>query len=226
MSKGASYGAPVTLLIAAMGATELSPYEWPMISSAALVLALSFAAPVDTGRVATTDSTAGPVASSLVSAFRVEEDTVPRRRRSVEVSDWYERRLRIHRYGSYTIYPLFALQAIAGNQIFQDPKAAPDWAKNTHRFGATALAGVFTLNTVTGLWNLWDSRNVEQGRSRRTVHALLMLASDAGFTYAGAKLSDEAEGSIVKRREHRTWAYGSMATALTGIGVMTLWKED
>ena len=85
---------------------------------------------------------------------------------------------------------------------------------------------MFTLNTVTGLWNLWESRNAPQGRTRRTAHALLMLASDAGFTYAGARLSEQAENSVDKRRAHRLWAYGSMATALTGVAVITLGRED
>jgi hypothetical protein len=53
-----------------------------------------------------------------------------------------------------------------------------------------------------------------------------MLASDAGFTYAGARLSEQAENSIDKRREHRVWAYSSIATALTGVGLMTLLRED
>ncbi|MDB4917757.1 MAG: putative rane protein [Gemmatimonadetes bacterium] len=198
-----------------------------MIAPVVLMLALSFSAPADTTRFRGSDSAVGPVASALVAAVQIPDDTVRRqRRKSIEVSEWYERRLRIHRYGSYAIYPLFAVQAVAGNQLFQDPKLAPEWAKTTHRIGATGLATAFTLNTVTGLWNLWDSREVEQGRARRYVHALLMLASDAGFTYAGVRLSDQAENSFDKRKEHRTWAYGSMATALTGIGVMTLWKEN
>ena len=71
---------------------------------------------------------------------------------------------------------LLPVPAVAGNQIFPDPQHAPDWAKTTHRVGATSLAGVFTVNTVTGLWNLWDSRHAPGG-TRRTVHALLMLAS-------------------------------------------------
>ena len=118
------------------------------------------------------------------------------------------------------------MQIIAGNQIFKDPRDAPTWAKTTHRVGATGLATVFTINTVTGLWNLWDSREAPQGRTRRTLHALLMLASDAGFTYAGARLSKQAENSVDKRRQHRAWAYGSMATALTGVAVIALGRED
>jgi hypothetical protein len=196
-----------------------------MTAAAVLAFVLALAVPSDTVPAAR-DSVVGPVQTSLASAVRTVEDTVPRRRRAIEVSEWYERRLRIHRYGAYAIFPLFAVQALAGNEIFKDPHNAPDWAKTTHRAGATGLATVFTLNTVTGLWNLWDSRAATQGRTRRTAHALLMLASDAGFTYAGVKLSDQAESSVEKRREHRAWAYGSMATALTGVAVATLGREE
>jgi hypothetical protein len=196
-----------------------------MTSSAVLALVLALGSS-DTSATVAPDSVAGPVRAALVTGVLATDDTLPRRRKAVEVSDWYERRLRIHRYGSYAVYPLFALQAVAGNQIYADPRNGPAWAKNSMQYGATALAAVFTSNTVTGLWNLWDSRSVPQGRTRRTVHALLMLASDAGFSYAGAKLANEAENSSEKRREHRDWAYGSMATTLAGIGVMTLWRDD
>ena len=96
--------------------------------------------------------------------------------------------------------------------------SAPSWARNGHRIGATTLAGVFTVNTVTGLWNLWDSRSVSEGRALRYVHAISMLAADAGFTYAGAKLSEEAETSTAKRRQHRQLALTSMGiTAASGL---------
>lgn len=197
-----------------------------MTASAVLALVSVLTATPDTTLVARSDSSAGPVRAGLVSAMRTPEDTVRPRRRSVEVGEWYNRRLTIHRYGSYAMYPLFALQAIAGNQVYKDQKGAPDWAKTGHRVGATGLATVFTLNTVTGLWNLWESREVEQDRTRRTVHSLLMLASDAGFTYAGVRLSEQAERDADKRELHRTFAYSSMATALAGVSVMVLWKED
>ena len=143
----------------------------------------------------------------------------------MQVSDWYNRRLVLHRYLAYTTIPLYAFQAIAGNQLYQESASAPEWAKTGHRVGATALAAVFTVNTVTGLWNLWDSRSVSQGRTRRTIHTVLMLASDAGFTYAGAKLSNEAENSADKRRQHRKVAYISMGVAITGSGMMLLWRD-
>jgi hypothetical protein len=199
----------------------------PVPVALALLIALAAPPPADTGQASIRDSSGGPTLTALTVGIRLADDTVRRPRpKAIEVSDWYERRLRIHRYGAYTIFPLFALQAVAGNQIYQDQRGAPTWAKTGHRVGATALAAVFTVNTVTGLWNLWDSRRAPQGRTRRTVHALFMLASDAGLTYAGARLSEQAENSSEKRRLHKVWAYSSMATALTGVGVITLWRED
>ena len=200
-----------------------------MVASLLLACILSACLPADTipaNPSTDTEVSAGPVASLLVTGLRVPEDTVRRRPRAIEVSDWYERRLRIHRYGSYAVYPLFLSQAVAGRQIYPDPRNAPDWAKTTHRVGATALAAVFTSNTITGLWNLYDSRGTGQGRTKRYLHALFMLASDAGFTYAGAKLSDEAENDIDKRSLHRNIAYGSMAATLTGVAIMKFWPED
>src|SRR5215207_3860000 len=194
----------------------------------ALALLLALAGPVDTVRVVP-DSASSAISSrlELPVSLQVDADTTPRRRRrkSIEVSEWYERRLRIHRYGAYATIPLYAFQAAAGNELYNKGDGAAGWAKNGHRVGATALATVFGVNTVTGLWNLWDSRAVEQGRTRRTIHTLLMLASDAGFAYAGIKLSEDAEQSADARRRHRNTAFASMGVAVTGAGMMLLWRD-
>jgi hypothetical protein len=152
----------------------------------------------------------------------VVADTTPRRRRAIEVSDAYATRLRIHRVGSYALIPLFAAQSIAGNQMYQSGGPDPRWAKNLHGIGAGGLAALFTVNTVTGVWNLWDSRATTQGRTVRWIHAGLMLASDAGFTYAGVKLGPEATRSGVKRQEHRRIAMISMSAALLGYATMLI----
>ena len=150
----------------------------------------------------------------------IPADTPRVRPRAIEVSDWYGRRLTIHRSLSYAVIPIFAAQWVAGERIYKHGNEAPDWAKTTHRAGATALAGIFTVNTVTGLWNLWDSRQTPNGRALRYVHALSMLAADAGFTYAGVKLSKDAETDFNKRREHRTIALSSMAlTIVSGLAM-------
>jgi hypothetical protein len=150
-------------------------------------------------------------------------DTIrPRRRRAVEVSDWYSRRLTVHRYVAYATIPVFGLQYAAGNQLYTKGAGAPTWAKTMHRVGATALAGMFTINTVTGGWNWWDSRSAP-GLALRTVHALTMLGTDVAFSYTGAKLSNEAENSFEKRRLHRKVALISIGvTAASGIAMKIL----
>jgi hypothetical protein len=164
---------------------------------------------------------AGPRADAARLAAVAEQDTTPRRRpRAVEVSEGYELRLRIHRYASYATIPLFAAQSIAGNQMYQSGGSDPSWAKSLHSVGAGGLAALFTVNTVTGVWNAWESRGVSEGRTVRLIHGALMLASDAGFAYAGAKLGPEATRSGVKRREHRQLAMISMGTALAGYATM------
>jgi hypothetical protein len=193
----------------------------------ALAFVIALAGPADTVRIVTDSAPATiPSRLELPVSLQLESDTTPRRRRkSIEVSEWYERRLRIHRYGAYATIPLFAFQAAAGNELYHKGSGADGWARNGHRVGATALATVFSVNTVTGLWNLWDSRAVPQGRTRRTIHTLLMLASDAGFAYAGIKLSEDAEQSADARRKHRNLAYTSMGVAVTGAGMMLLWRD-
>lgn len=155
----------------------------------------------------------------------IPTDTPRARPRVIEVSDWYSRRLTIHRYTAYGTIPVFTAQWIAGKKLYDESRAAPTWAKTVHRAGATALAGMFTVNTVTGLWNWWDSRMLAQGRVLRTVHAFSMLTADAAFTYAGAKLSNEAETDASKRRLHRTVALSAMGLTVVSGTAMKLWNR-
>jgi hypothetical protein len=111
-------------------------------------------------------------------------------------------------------------QSVAGNQLYQSGGSDPRWAKRLHGVGAGGLAALFTVNTVTGLWNLWDSRGVTEGRTVRLVHSGFMLASDAGFTYAGVRLGPEATRSHDRRIQHRRMAALSMSSALLGYATM------
>lgn len=159
-------------------------------------------------------SFAAPAASQV--------DTAPSplqgRPKAVEVSDWYARRLTLHRRLSYAMIPMFGFQALAGRQIWDKGDLAPGWARTGHRIGATAIASAFTVNVVTGAWNLWDSRSAENGRALRYVHAVSMLAASAGFTYAGAVLSEQAETDSGKRKLHWQVAVSSMGiTAVSGV---------
>jgi hypothetical protein len=164
-----------------------------------LIAAQLAAAPLDTAAV-----TSGPPPQG--------------RPKAVEVSEWYSRRLTLHRRTAYAIIPMFAFQALAGKQIWDKGNLAPGWARTGHRVGATAIAGAFTVNVVTGAWNLWDSRGTTQGRGLRYLHTASMLAATAGFTYAGAYLSEKAETDSDMRKLHWQIAISSMGiTAVSGV---------
>lgn len=156
----------------------------------------------------------------------VPTDTPPPRARpqAIEVSEWYERRLTLHRRLSYTVIPMFAFQYAAGDQIWEKGDAAPSWARTGHRINAAAIGTVFAVNTVTGAWNLWESR-AAPGKARRYLHATSMLLADAGFTWAGAVLSEQAERSIEKRRLHRSVALTSIGLSLTS-GLLMYFTND
>lgn len=199
-----------------------------MLVLGALCLSLAFAAATpDTLPVAPANDSAAVAAATPASSKlgRLRADSAQGRPKPVELGDWYYRRLTIHRWVAFGTLPVFAAQWAAGQRLYDDSRDAPTWAKTTHRVGATLLAGGFTVNTVTGLWNAWDSRSVKQGRALRTLHGLSILVADGMFTYAGAKLSDEAEQSSAKRREHRTIALSAMAlTTVSGVA-MKLWNK-
>jgi len=199
-----------------------------MLALGALLLSVGLAgSSLDTLPVST--DTAPAPAPAIQAARSIQSvglsDTAQGRPKVIELSDWYYRRLTIHRWVAWGTLPVFAAQWAAGQRLYDDSRQAPTWAKTTHRVGATLLAGGFTLNTVTGVWNLWDSRSVEQGRLLRTVHGVSMLVADGMFTYAGLKLSDEAEQSADKRQLHRTIALSAMGlSTLSGVA-MKLWNK-
>ena len=177
------------------------------------------------GQSAMVDSAGrSPTVTADTGAYAAQ-DTVRPRRRAIDVSDWYYRRLTIHRWGSYAVLPLFGFQYVAGTQLYDRSSSAPTWAITGHRIGATALAGLFTVNTVTGLWNLWDSRAVEERRWLRYAHALSMLTADAAFTWAGSSLQRQAETSLARRREHRTVALGAMGLTVGSGLMMRIWNR-
>lgn len=152
-------------------------------------------------------------------AFPVASDTQPRRRRhAVEYSDWYYRRLQAHRWGSWLELPVFGTEYWLGQKLFNDEQLA-GWVKPTHVAVAGVLGGLFTINTVTGVWNLYESRNDAEDRALVWTHSALMLASDAGFAITGA-LGGGAKHSGSDRSAHRNIAIASMGFATAGTLLM------
>lgn len=139
----------------------------------------------------------------------------------VELSDWYYRRNTIHHVASYTMIPLFTAQYVSGRRVYEDLANAPLWATRTHQVAATGVAVLFLVNTVTGVWNLWEGRAVKENRARRLAHSALMLAADAGFAYTGLLAERaEADDGGNARRLHRTVALTSVGVSAAGYLVM------
>jgi hypothetical protein len=149
-------------------------------------------------------------------------DSTHRRPRSIEYSDWYARRLEIHKVASYTELPLFAAEYYLGQKLLNGD--GTDSQKNMHQLVAGGLGVLFTVNTVTGVWNLYESRQDPSDRKRKYVHSALMLASDAGFAWAGA-IGGGAKNSASTRSLHKNIAIGSMAMSTIGTAMMWFWKD-
>jgi hypothetical protein len=144
---------------------------------------------------------------AAIAAASVAQDT--QRPMAVEYSDAYNRRRKIHMIASYATIPLFAAQYWAGEQLFDDSNDSS--AKSLHGALTIGIAALFTVNTVTGVWNLLEARKDPNGRTRRLVHGLMMFGADLGFVATGALAPDDEDTS--GRSTHRTVAITSMAVA-------------
>jgi hypothetical protein len=149
-------------------------------------------------------------------------DTLPRRRRSIEYSDWYYRRLQVHRWGSYVELPLFVGEYWLGDKLMSHSETPGSWVKPTHVSVAAALGGLFALNTVTGVWNLYDSRHDTDERALVWSHSALMLAADAGFAVTGLIAGDAGHTTSGADR-HRTAALASIG--LASAGTLLMWVK-
>ncbi|MBV9108389.1 MAG: hypothetical protein JO306_03155 [Gemmatimonadetes bacterium] len=201
-----------------------------LLLSASVALALAAA---DTGTVPISESpqpllppatpsqplsaAAAPV--PVLAAAPARADTTPARPHAFEYSDAYGRRLAVHRIASYATIPLFIAQYASGSQLMNKGTDAPSWARTLHGPTAAALGGLFLVNTYTGGLNLLEARKDPEGRTKRTIHGLLMLAADAGFAATGL-LSSGARDSQSRRNTHRAVAFGSMGISLVGYGIM------
>ena len=145
------------------------------------------------------------------------------RPRAIEYSDWYARRLAIHRIGSYTMLPLFGVEYVLGQRLLNGADRHSAIGRD-HALAAGGIGVLFTLNTITGLWNLWDSHSDPAGRTRRTLHSLSMLTADAGFLWLGVTASGAKRSNDAARR-HRNIALGSIAISTLGTAMMWLWKN-
>ena len=147
-------------------------------------------------------------------------DSQQERPRVVDHGDMYYKRLTIHRWGSYLMFPLFVTEYLLGDQLLDEEGSGG--SKGAHTLVAGGIGVLFGVNTVTGLWNLWDARH-DDGAARRYLHAGLMLAADAGFLLT-ATSAEDPEDSRSGAERHRDIALGSIGLSTVGTVMMWLWK--
>jgi len=150
------------------------------------------------------------------------QDTQPRkRRRAVQYSDAYYTRLQIHRVGSWLELPVFGTEYWLGQKLINDIPPA-GWVKPTHTTVAAVLGGLFVVNTVTGVANLYESRASTDERLLVWTHSALMLAADAGFI-ATAAVAGDANHSVAGQDHHRNVALTSIGIAT--VGTLLMWVK-
>lgn len=171
----------------------------------------------DAGRLGITS----PLDTTTTKDTTTATDTIThgtrRRVRAVEYSDWYARRLTIHRWASYTTVPLFIAQYIVGERVWKYGQASN--AAKYHSLLAGAVGTLFAVNTTTGVWNMIASRHDPEGRTRRIIHGTLMLIADGGFVATGI-LGSKAQNNFDDRTLHRKVALSSMGVALLSYAIM------
>jgi hypothetical protein len=148
----------------------------------------------------------------LSTAMPTEVVAAEQRPQAFEYSDAYNTRRKIHLIASYATIPLFVGQYIAGEKLYDGNGGST--ARSAHGALAGGLAALFAVNTVTGVWNLWEARKDPNGKTRRLVHGLLMLGADAGFAATAAMAPDDDEGRVSSNRStHRNVAIASMGAS-------------
>lgn len=196
----------------------------------ALMATLAGGAPADTAMSPAQRLRPTAAHVALLSDLPVERTTTPADAAArpapepqlVEYSDAYFKRLTIHKWASWLTLPLFVGQYAVGQKLINGNGS--DHLRSVHGILAGSVAGLFAVNTVTGGLNAIEAWHDPDGRNRRTLHTVLMLAADLGFVITGATAQErENEGGVVRggnNNTHRAVALASMGTALVGVAVM------
>ena len=130
-----------------------------------------------------------------------------------EYSDFYNTRRKIHMIASWATIPMVVGRVLGRTEALRR-RAAASRPSPLMVLSRLVIAALFAVNTVTGVWNLWEGRKDPNGRTRRIVHSVLMLAADAGFVAAASLAPDNDDGSFMTDRSaHRNVAIASMSIA-------------
>lgn len=171
------------------------------------IFALSLALALSSGSTALAQETAaGAEADGAVQTGRPQ---------AIELSEGYETRAKIHKYASIATLPLFGTQVLLGQHLYDDPNGRTSSYRGAHIAVGTAITGLFAVNTVTGIWNLYESRKDPHHRALRLAHGLMMLGADAGFAaaYGTGPGGRNLVNFDANKSTHRTVVFTTMGVA-------------
>jgi hypothetical protein len=171
-----------------------------------------------TETTATAAESLTPIADAIDAAAVAASQDPPQRPVAITYSEGYETRAKIHKYASIATLPLFATEFALGQSLYNDAQSASSGKRTVHAAVGAGLIGLFGVNGVTGIWNLWESR-AAPGHTRRLVHGILMLASEAGFVAAAASAPGHGRNLVnfdANKATHRNIALVSMGIGTSG----------
>lgn len=138
-------------------------------------------------------------------------------------SEGYELRHKVHRYAAWATGPLFVAQAIVGQKLYDGD--ASSGMKDAHSVLAGLTGALFAVNTVTGVWNLWEGWDNPTGRTKRVIHSLLMLGADVAFLATASTAPENEDGELEgSKSTHRNAAIVGFSGASVGYLLMLLSK--
>jgi hypothetical protein len=149
-----------------------------------------------------------------------EEQGTPRRPVAIEYSDGYYTRTKIHKYASFATLPLFATEYWLGQSMYNN--TITSGTKTAHGVVGAGIVGLFGVNTVTGVWNMWEARNDPANHKLKLLHGALMIAADVGFvaTTTSAPGNSRNVNYLSNEQTHRTLALTSIGIATTSYLLM------
>jgi hypothetical protein len=154
-----------------------------------------------------------------------QDDAQPLHATAVEHSDAYQNRKKIHKYASFATLPLFAAEVALGQSLYNTPTNLGS-KRAAHGIVGAGIVGLFAVNTVTGAWNMFgEDRQDREGRTRRLVHGLLMMAADVGFvaTSRSGPNSQSPRQALTfetSKATHRNMAIASISVGTVGYLLM------
>lgn len=162
-----------------------------------------------------------PIADSIAAAASelATEAQDASRPVAIQYSDGHYTRAKIHKYASFATLPLFITEYALGQSLYNDPQSLSSSKRGVHGAVGAGLIGLFAVNSVTGVWNLMDSREAP-GHTKRMVHGIMMLVAEGGLIASAASAPGHGRGDLINfdanKATHRNIAVFSIGVGTAG----------